>query len=122
MVGSYRDLEVWRLSMYLVKSIYELTRDFPKGEQFGLSLQLHRAAISIPSNIAEGQARSRTGDYLRFLSIARGSLAETQTQLYLARALGFASDEAVGPLITISDRIGRMLHGHEQSLRRRANH
>jgi four helix bundle protein len=109
------------MSMKFVKAVCGLTHQFPKSEQFALALQLHRSAISIPSNIAEGQARSRTGDYSRFISIARGSLAETQTQLYLALELGFGTHELVNPLIDSSDCIARMLRGLEQSLRRKAS-
>jgi four helix bundle protein len=104
--------------MLLVKDVYEMTRSFPSSERFGLAQQLQRSAISIPSNIAEGHARSRTGDYLRFVSIARGSLAETETQLYLAEQLGFAHGSAVSRLAIKADEIGRMLRALEQSLRR----
>jgi four helix bundle protein len=105
--------------MLLVKEVYELTRRFPIAERFGLAQQLQRSAISIPSNIAEGHARSRTGDYLRFLSIARGSLAEAETQLFLAEQLGFAEAKAISRISVKTDEIGRMLGALERSLYRR---
>ncbi|HEX7327195.1 MAG TPA: four helix bundle protein [Casimicrobiaceae bacterium] len=116
---SYKDLKVWQAAMVLVKDVYELTKHFPASERFGLSQQLQRSAVSIPSNIAEGHARSRTGDYLRFLSIARGSLAETETQLLLALDLGFADASRVSSVSTRADEIGRMLRALERSLSRR---
>jgi four helix bundle protein len=84
-------LDVWRDAMSLVESIYEITTNFPERERFGLSSQLRRSAVSVPSNIAEGAARRSTPELLRFLSIARGSLAELDTQLQIAVRLGFAS-------------------------------
>jgi four helix bundle protein len=88
MAKSFRDLEVWRLGLDLVETIYRCTAEFPKSEIFALSAQMRRAAVSIPSNIAEGQARSSSKEFLRFLSIAIGSLAELATQLELASRLG----------------------------------
>lgn len=82
-------LDVWRDSIDLVEMIYRLSDGFPRSERFGLTPQLRRAAISVPSNIAEGAARRSTAEYLRFLSIARGSLSEASTQLQIARRLGF---------------------------------
>ncbi|MEL1265485.1 four helix bundle protein [Pseudoxanthomonas putridarboris] len=82
-------LEVWRDAMALVESVYRFTATFPDTERLGLTMQLRRAAVSVPSNIAEGAARRSTADYLRFLSIARGSLAEISTQIEIARRLGF---------------------------------
>ncbi|MFT3755005.1 MAG: four helix bundle protein [Pseudoxanthomonas sp.] len=84
-------LDVWRDSMDLVEMIYKLSSTFPDSERFGLTAQIRRAAISIPSNIAEGAARRSTLEYLRFLSIARGSLSETSTQLQIAIRLGYSS-------------------------------
>ncbi len=90
-VEGYRDLIVWQKSITLVKQIYQLTQNFPDDEKFGLISQMRRAAISIPSNIAEGQARRTTGDYVRFVSIAEGSLAELDTQLIVAIELSFCT-------------------------------
>ncbi|MGX5729024.1 four helix bundle protein [Pseudoxanthomonas beigongshangi] len=81
-------LEVWRDAMALVESIYRITSPFPDSERYGLTMQLRRAAVSVPSNIAEGAARRSTAEYLRFLSMARGSLAEISTQIEIARRLG----------------------------------
>jgi four helix bundle protein len=80
---SYKDLEVWKRSLTLVKNVYIIARELPKFEQFGLTSQIQRSAVSIPSNIAEGYARKGTGDYIRFLSIAYGSAAELETQLII---------------------------------------
>lgn len=88
-IKSFRDLLVWQKSMSLVTSIYQLTRDFPHAEMFGLTSQLRRASISIPSNIAEGYGRNTSKDYLRYLQIALGSLYEMQTQLEIASNLHF---------------------------------
>ncbi|MEP6923253.1 MAG: four helix bundle protein [Pyrinomonadaceae bacterium] len=90
-VESYRDWTVWQKSIELVKHIYQLTQNFSADEKFGLVSQMRRAAVSIPSNIAEGQARRTTGDYIRFVSIAEGSLAELDTQLILSIELSYCS-------------------------------
>jgi len=78
-IKDFTDLQVWRLGIDLAEEIYRITASFPQHERFGLASQLLRAALSVPSNIAEGNARNRTGDYLRFLSMARGSLSEVKT-------------------------------------------
>src|SRR3954467_1331773 len=88
-IHSYRDLIVWQDSMDLVVSIYRITATFPKEERYSLTSQLQRAAVSVPSNIAEGHGRSRTGDYLRLLSVAVGSLSEVETQVQIARRLEY---------------------------------
>ncbi len=87
-------LDVWRDAMALVESIYRITARFPQEERLGLSMQLRRAAVSVPSNIAEGGARRSTAEYLRFLSMARGSLAEIGTQLEIAERLGYCEHDA----------------------------
>ncbi|ALN89798.1 MULTISPECIES: four helix bundle protein [Lysobacter] len=87
-------LEVWRDAMALVESIYRITASFPDSERLGLSMQLRRAAVSVPSNIAEGAARRSRPEYLRFLAMARGSLAEISTQYEIARRLGYLTDNA----------------------------
>ena len=86
----HQRLEVWRDAMSLVEAVYRISNAFPDSERFGLTLQIRRAAVSVPSNIAEGAARRSTLEYLRFLSIARGSLSELDTQLKIADRLGFA--------------------------------
>ncbi|MEA9557556.1 four helix bundle protein [Xanthomonas nasturtii] len=85
---------VWRDAMSLVEAMYRVTHDFPDSERFGLTAQMRRAAISVPSNIAEGAARRSTAEYLRYLSMARGSLAELDTQLQIAARLQFGSPDA----------------------------
>lgn len=109
-IKSYRDLVVWQKSMALVREIYLVSRKFPKGEQFGLTQQIRRAAVSIPSNIAEGNGRGSSPDYVRFLQFSRGSLFETQTQLELCRDLGFLSIQDHQSLAALSSEIERMLN------------
>ena len=89
----HRKLEVWQRSMELVKTIYELTKEFPKEETYGLSSQMQRSAVSIPCNIAEGAARRSKAELLHFLSIAQGSLSELDTQLEVAYMLGYIDEE-----------------------------
>ena len=91
-VKHYKELKVWQKGMHLTKSIYQLTASFPGDEKFGLSAQMRRAAVSVPSNIAEGQARRGTGEFLQFLSHASGSLAELETQLLLSADLGYSRE------------------------------
>ena len=105
--------------MDLVVLIYELTSSFPDTEKFGLTSQLRRAAVSIPSNIAEGQGRSTAGEFLNALSIAHGSLREIETQLMLAGRLEFTHPEKLKPLLSHAAEIGRMLNGLSNSLRNR---
>jgi len=119
-IRGYRDLNVWRDSMDLVVVIYRLTAAIPKEERYSLVNQLRRAAVSVPSNIAEGQARSRTGDYLRHLSIAVGSLSELETHIEIARRLEYISQDDEQRLLNSCTAIGKMLSGLIRSLRRRA--
>ena len=86
---THKDLEVYKLSLTLVENIYKLTQSFPASENFGLTSQLRRASISLPSNIAEGSSRGSTKDFIRFLNIASGSLAEIETQLVIAERIGY---------------------------------
>jgi four helix bundle protein len=117
---SYRELKVWHLAMNLVVAIYKLTGRFPKSEVYGLTAQLQRAGVSVPSNIAEGHARDSTKEFLRHVSIAMGSLAELETQLLLARRLGFASPQVIDSMCEIADELGRMLRGLQKSLKAKA--
>src|SRR5256885_16498458 len=94
---SYKDLVVWQKGIALAKIIYTLTARFPTEEKFGLVSQMRRAAVSIPSNIAEGQARHTTGEFIQFISHAEGSVAELNTQLILAVELGFSASEPAAP-------------------------
>jgi four helix bundle protein len=92
-VKSYRDLQIWQKGIAFVKRIYQETAHFPDTERYGLTNQMRRAAVSIPSNIAEGQARQHTGEFRQFLFIALGSIAEVETQTIIAQELGFLSEE-----------------------------
>ena len=116
MVRDYRELEVWRLAMDLSEAVYRLARRFPRAEEYRLTSQLLRAVVSVPANLAEGNARSTRKDYARFVSIARGSLAETETLLMLARRVELASAEDIDPVLSEADRVGRMLNGLHRSL------
>ena len=106
---SYRDLKVWQQAIALSVAIYELTRDFPTSELYGLTSQLRRAAVSVASNLAEGYGRASRPDFRRFASLARGSVLELQTQLLIARKLGFAKRECLGPVEKMAEDIGKML-------------
>jgi len=105
----YRDLDVWKLSIQFVADIYILTGTFPKHEVYGLSSQMQRAAVSIPSNIAEGSGRKTTKDFLHFLYIAKGSLLEIETQLEIAKILGYARD--INAFIETIKRLRNMING-----------
>jgi len=94
----FKDLEVWRVSMDLVVKVYEITREFPKNEQFGLVAQLQRSAVSIPSNIAEGTGRGTRKDFAHFLDQARGSLFEVITQLEICRSLNFGDLDKINAI------------------------
>ena len=91
----HKELDVWKLSMDLVEKLYKITANFPSDEKFGLISQIRRAAISIPSNIAEGAARRSDKELMQFLYISVGSLAELETQLILSKRLGYAEDDAI---------------------------
>ena len=117
---SYQDLEVWRKSIDLAEMVYRVSVNFPPEERFGVTGQMRRAAVSVAANIAEGAERHGTGEFLQFLGIASGSLAETETFLILARRLSMASEEQVAPLLARASEIGRMLNGLKRSLRSRA--
>ena len=119
MVKSYRDLEVWRLGLDLVQTIYRCTSEFPKNEIYGLAAQMRRAAVSIPSNIAEGQARSSSKEFPHFLSFSLGSLAELETQLELTSRLGYPATEISTALAQV-ELLGKKLHRLRTSIRERA--
>lgn len=104
-------LIVWQKSHELTLKIYEITKDFPKDEQFGLTSQIRRAAVSIPSNIVEGKARGSNKDYKRFLLIARGSLEETKYQLLLAKDLKYIDEQKYKDVLNLSKDVGRLLAG-----------
>ena len=113
----FRDLEVWNLAMDLVLLVYDLATALPNSERFELSSQLRRAAVSIPSNIAEGHAR-RGKPYRNHVLIALGSTAEIETQIEVAVRLGFLDLQHVAPAQALLERVGQMLHGLERSLKR----
>ena len=114
--SSFRDLEVWREAMRLVEDVYEASRQFPADERFGLTSQLRRAAISIPSNIGEGQRRKRRKAFANHPDIALGSQAEVDVQSEIALRLKFLSEIQHSRLQSRVDRIGRMLNGLITSL------
>ena len=107
-ITNYRELIVWQKAMELTKKIYSLTKDFPKEEIYGLTSQMRRAAVSIPSNIAEGQARSGTKEFAHFLSIASGSKAELETQLLICVDIGYLSETDIKAVMDLSDEVGKM--------------
>jgi len=115
--ASYRDLEVWQKAMDLVTAVYHFSRDFPSDERFGLTSQIRRAAVSVAANIAEGNARAHRGDYLRHLSIARGSLAEVDTHTQIAVRLEFVERDPALKIWDQSQEVGRMLTGLIKSLK-----
>jgi len=110
---NYRELIVWQRAMEVVEMVYTLTKAFPNDERFGLTSQVRRAAVSIPSNIAEGQARDSTAEFLRFLSIAQGSRAEVETQLLITSQLGCANPESIEPLLEKLEEVKRMTYSLE---------
>jgi four helix bundle protein len=112
---SYKDLLVWQKAMELTSAVYFVSIHFPQSESFGLTSQIRRSAISIPSNIAEGSNRGSTREYLQFLNIAMGSAAELETQLLLAKSIGYL-DEPQSALADL-DEVRRMLSGLIKSLR-----
>jgi len=106
---TYRDLIVWQKGISLVLKLYTETKSWPKDEVYGLTSQIRRSAISIPSNIAEGYGRNSTGDYIRFLQIASGSLYEFQTQLEISFQLSYLSEEKYVEINSLSIEIEKML-------------
>lgn len=117
-VRDFTDLRVWRSAMDLAEEVYRLTWTFPRQEHYGLANQLQRAAVSVPSNIAEGHGRSQSGEYMRFLSIARGSLAEMKTQLMLATRLGYVQEDNCSVLIVRIDDLRRQIGALRISIER----
>lgn len=110
----HEQLEAWKFAMQLVKAVYELTADFPAEERYGLSQQMRRAAVSIPSNIAEGAGRNGAKEFSNFIGISRGSLAELETQLQLAVMLGFAVPGH--PAFELANGTGKLLTGLHKKL------
>ena len=114
---SYRDLDVWQKSMLTVKQIYQATTDFPSEEKFGLTNQMRRAAVSIPSNLAEGHTRWGQGEFPHFISIAMGSVAELEKHILLSVDLGYLNKTIAIDLLNELDAIGKMLRGLKKSLK-----
>lgn len=115
-IRSYRDLLAWQLSVRLAVAVYRATDQFPSTQRFGLTAQLQRAAVSVPSNIAEGHGQGSRGAYMRSLGIARGSLKEVETQLEIAHQLRFLDDAKHAELQDLCDRISRLLTNLRRAL------
>lgn len=115
-VLSYRELVVWQKAMDFVAEVYRATRAFPKEELYGITSQLRRAAVSIPSNIGEGQGRQTTGEFRQFLGQARGSLLETETQILLSERLGYLDIKTADNMLEQASEVGRILNGLLASL------
>jgi four helix bundle protein len=115
---SFRDLQVWQKSIQLSVVIYRLSKDFPREELYGLTSQIRRSAVSVPSNIAEGQGRLTNGEAKQFLGISRGSNFEVETQLEIARALKFGDPKLIDDAESLSNEVGKMIYGLLESLKR----
>jgi four helix bundle protein len=118
-IVTYRDLRVWVVGMDLCTRIYQLTETFPTRENYALSSQLRRASVSIPSNIAEGNGRETTRDYLYHLNVAYGSLMEVETQLTIALRMKFCTQEVHDELLRMTSELGKQMNALKNSLRRR---
>jgi four helix bundle protein len=110
-VKHYQELIAWQKAMDFVELTYRATQRFPKEEMFGLTSQVRRASVSIPSNIAEGQGRRTTNEFIQFLSVARGSLQEAETQLLLAQRLGYLDGAGGAGLLDAGNEVGRLISG-----------
>jgi four helix bundle protein len=115
-VRNYQELIAWQKAMDLVVRVYELSRRFPKEELYGLTSQVRRAGVSIPSNIAEGQGRFTTGEFLHFLSIAHGSLREAETQVLIAQRLNYLDAQSTSEFMNLASEVGRLVNGLSNSL------
>ncbi len=116
-IKGYKDLIAWQKAMDLVEAVYRASRSFPAEERFGLASQIRRASVSVPSNIAEGYSRPGRNDYVRFLDIARGSANEIETQLLIAKRLGFVKREQLIGILDLVEEVQRILKGLVNSLR-----
>ena len=115
-MGSYKELKVWNKAIDLFEEIYRLVKMLPQEERFALSDQMRRAAVSIPSNIAEGHGRNSRKEFIRFLYIAQGSRAELETQLHICMRLGYLSAEQINPVLHVCSEIEKMLYSLIQSM------
>lgn len=118
-VRSYRELVAWRKAMDLVNAVYAATRAWPNEELYSLTSQIRRAAVSVPSNIAEGQGRSSTKEFLKHIRIAYGSLMEVETQIIIAQEQGYCSAVQAEELLALAAEVGRLLNGLSNSLKRK---
>jgi len=118
-ISHFRELHVWQRGMDIVEAVYRITGGFPKSELYGLTGQVRRAAVSVPSNIAEGHTRASTKEYLNHISMAQASLAEVETQLEIALRLGYIASAEVKPLLGQSIVLGRQLYALRDALLRR---
>jgi len=118
-VKNYQELVAWQKAMDLVEDVYKLTKHFPREELYALTSQIRRAAVSVPSNIAEGQGRRTTSDFLRHLSIAYGSLREVETQAMIAQRLKYVAGANVKSVIDRAGDVGRLLNGLMSALEKR---
>ena len=117
-IRSHRDLQIWERSVELAVEIYGITAKFPKTEQYDLTSQMRRAAVSVPSNIAEGAARNSKKTFINFLHIAQGSASELETQIYISANLSFISKDQTDPLLQELEEISKMIIGLQKSLRK----
>ncbi len=121
-IQSYRELRAWQNSMRLAQKVYRVTKHFPREEIYALTAQIRRSAISVPSNIAEGQGRASKGEFKQFLCIARGSLFELETQFMLAKSLGYLSDQEAQELEAAIAEVAPVLSGLIRSLNEKAKY
>lgn len=115
-VKNFRELIAWQKALDLVEETYKASKTFPKDELYGLTSQIRRAVVSIPSNIAEGQGRDTTREFRHYLSIAYGSLCEVQTQIFIAQRLTYLKEEQVIRLLGMTDEVARLINGLSNSL------
>ncbi len=120
-ITDYKELKVWQKAMDLVVEVYKITNILPKYETYGLSDQMRRSAVSIPSNIAEGQGRHSIVEFIRFLNIARGSYSEIDTQLLICKRLGYIQESDIEKALTLSNEVGKMLSALISSLKSTSN-
>ena len=117
-ISSYRDLRVWQHAVDLAETCYQLTRQFPQDELYGMTSQIRRASTSVAANIAEGNGRENRGEYIQFLKIAQGSLKELETHLLLSQRVGIASAKTITPILDRCETAGKMLRALIRSLQR----
>jgi len=118
---NYRDLIAWQRAMDLVEVVYGLAKRFPQDELYGLTSQVRRAAVSVPSNIAEGEGRNSPNDFARFLAMALGSLREVETQLFIAVRLNYLTNDDITIAIKLCEETGRIINGLKRNLQERGN-